>query len=62
MPKLHRGLKAEIEFWQELIIQSRSGIHSREFKRIEQAMYFAQMKLLNHEHPLMQQEHQSITL
>jgi hypothetical protein len=50
--ELHDGLKAEIEFWQGLIIESDSSIHSIEVKRMVSALEFAQMKLLKYEHDL----------
>lgn len=52
MGELHEGLKSEIEFWQDLIIESGLSIHSIECKRMEHAMLFAQMKLWKHEHEL----------
>ena len=52
MNEFHEGLKVEIEFWQNLIIESGLSIHSIECKRMEHAMLFAQMKLLKFEHEL----------
>jgi hypothetical protein len=50
--EFHEGLKVEIEFWQDLIIESDSSIHSNECKRMVDALEFAQMKLLKYEHEL----------
>ena len=50
MTEFHEGLKAEIKFWQNLIIESGLSIHSNEFKRMEYALLFAQTKLLKYEH------------
>ena len=52
MSEFHEGLKAEIEFWRDLIIESDLSIHSIECKRMEHAMLFAQMKLLKYEYEL----------
>ncbi len=52
MSEFHEGLKVEIEFWQSLIIESGSGIHSNEGRRMLDALEFAQMKLLKYEHEL----------
>ncbi len=52
MNEFHEGLKVEIEFWQNLIIDSGSSIHSNECKRMVDALELAQMKLLKYEHEL----------
>ena len=46
MNSLRESLEAEILFWQDLIKTSHSSIHPDEYKRMEHAMLFAQMKLL----------------
>jgi hypothetical protein len=52
MSEFHEGLKAEIEFWQGLIVESDSSIHSIEVKRMVNALEFAQMKLLKYDYDL----------
>jgi len=52
MSEFHEGLKAEIKFWQGLIIESDSSIHSDECERMVYALELAQMKLLKHKHEL----------
>jgi hypothetical protein len=59
MKELHKGLKAEIEFWQDLIIESSSGINSPEYRRLEHRLHLARVKLLSHEHEIADSGHQS---
>jgi len=51
MARLQKGLRSEIQFWRDLIANSRVSIHSHEFKRLERALYSAQMKLLDNSLP-----------
>ena len=57
MSTFHESLKAEIQFWQDLIHASGPGLHADERKRMEHAMLFAQMKLLKSEYEATNESH-----
>ena len=49
MNTFRQGLIDEIEFWNELIGESRLNVHSPEYKRMVYALQLAEFKLLHHE-------------
>lgn len=49
MNGFHQGLIDEIEFWRELINESRLSVDSPEYKRMEYALQLAEIKLAKHE-------------